>query len=507
MELPEQQIRQKVRKLTQDQAFNLQGRIPPQNKELEEAVLGALMLDMESRTKVIDTHNPDFFYFYEHQLVFNAIVSLNSRMEPVDILTVIQELRATNKLDLVGGAYAVQSLASRVVSAANVEFHARIVAQKYIQRELIRISTQITKDSYDETADVIKILEDSEQQLLDISEKNFRSDYSDMSALVASVKEGIENAGKETDGISGVPSGFKELDRHTGGFQKGNLVVIAARPGMGKTAFALSLVRNVAVDHKRPIAFFSLEMTSEELVARLCANQTQLPQDKLKKGNLESYEWQQFNTKVDDLLSAPIYFDDSPQLTIFELRAKCRRLKMKHDIQMVAIDYLQLMQGTAETRGNRQEEISTISRQLKALAKELKVPIIALSQLSRNVENRGGDKRPLLSDLRDSGAIEQDADMVMFIYRPGYYGILEDNDHSEYPKDYAELNIAKHRNGSTAVVELRTKLQFAQFLDPDHDAFEAGNNFAMTYSSAFDEGDNKPFVIRPSKLKDDQMPY
>ena len=445
------------------------GKLPPQAVDLEEAVLGALLLDKEALTDVIDILKKESFYKEDHQMIYDAILDLFERSEPIDILTVTQELKKKGNLEVVGGAFYIAQLSNRVASSAHVEAHARIIAQKHIQRELIKISSDTIKDAYDETIDVFDLLDSSEARLFEVAEGNIRKSYEDMDKLLHKAVKQLEKISKE-EGTSGVPTGFRDLDRLTGGFQPSDMVVIAARPGMGKTAFVLSLARNSAVDYKKGIAIFSLEMSSLQLVNRLIASETQISAEKLKKGTLEPYEWEQLNSRIGKLNNAPIYINDTPGLSVFELRAQCRRLKAEKDIQMVIIDYLQLMSGSANSGGNREQEISTISRAIKGIAKELNVPILALSQLSRAVETRGGDKRPQLSDLRESGAIEQDADMVMFIYRPEYYGILQDEDGNS-TQGLGELIVAKHRNGATDNVRVKFENHLAKFGNWDQNAF------------------------------------
>lgn len=459
--------------------LNSQGRIPPQAVDLEEVVLGALMLEKEAVNAVIDILTPEVFYKEAHQLIFAAIKDLFTKSEPIDILTVTNHLKSTNDLDAVGGAYYISQLTNRVVSSANIEYHSRIILQKHIQRQLIQISSETIKDAYEDTADVFDLLDNAENKLFQISENNLRRNYDQMPDLVKLAIEDIEKAKNSGSQLRGVPSGYTELDRITQGWQKSDLIILAARPSMGKTAFALNMARNAAVDFNKPIAFFSLEMSSVQLVTRLISSETSLTADKLRTGRLEEYEWQQLNTKVTPLINAKIFIDDTPQLSVFDLRAKCRRLKQQHDIQMIFIDYLQLMTAKTEKNGNREQEISNISRSLKSLAKELNIPVLALSQLSRSVETRPGSKKPILSDLRESGAIEQDADMVLFIYRPEYYGLSEDEDHSS-TKGKAVVSIAKHRNGKLGDVELRFVGQYARFEDLEQDYtknFGGGNNF------------------------------
>ncbi|MBT3646724.1 MAG: replicative DNA helicase [Flavobacteriales bacterium] len=456
------------------------GKLPPQAVDLEEAVLGALMLDKEALTDVIDILKKQSFYKEDHQIIFDAIVDLFQRSEPIDILTVTQELKKRGELDVVGGAFYIAQLTNRVASSANVEFHARIIAQKHIQRELIKISSDTIKQAYDESVDVFDLLDSAEAGLFEVAEGNIRRSYEDMTKLLSKAVKHIEEISKN-DGTSGIPSGFTNLDRVTGGFQPSDMVVLAARPGMGKTAFVLSLARNAAVDYKKPIALFSLEMSSLQLANRLIASETEISAEKLKKGTLEPYEWEQLRARIGKLTVAPIYINDTPGLSVFELRAQCRRLKAEKDIQMVIIDYLQLMTASGDGKGNREQEISTISRAIKGIAKELNVPIIALSQLSRAVETRGGDKKPMLSDLRESGAIEQDADMVMFIYRPEYYSIDVDEEGNS-TSGMAELIIAKHRNGSTEDVKIRFQNHLARFVNWENDNFDSGEEdpFSLT---------------------------
>jgi len=440
-------------------------KIQPQARDLEEAVLGALMLDKDAVSFVIDILKPDSFYVDAHQKIYEAVHELFSRSKPVDLLTVTEQLRKNGDLEAVGGAFYITQLTNRVGSTANVEHHARIVSEKHILRELIRTSNEVIRDAYEETTDVFTLLDKAEQNLFDITDSNISRSYGKMGDLLHQALDQIEKISEQEGSIIGIPSGFRELDRITSGWQPSDLVILAARPGMGKTAFVLSLARNAAIDYKKPIAMFSLEMSSLQLVNRLISSEAELPGDKLKRGDLADYEWQQLQTKVEKLSDAKIYIDDTPGINIFELRAKCRRLKMQHDIQMIIIDYLQLMSASVSTKaGNREQEISTISRALKGIAKELAVPVIALSQLSRAVETRGGLKKPQLSDLRESGAIEQDADMVIFLYRPDYYNF--DTDEEGNPtQGIAEIIIAKHRNGATGTVKARFIDRFAKFAD------------------------------------------
>ncbi|MBA7586800.1 Replicative DNA helicase [subsurface metagenome] len=442
------------------------GKIPPQAIDLEEAVLGAIMLEKDAVISVLDILKPESFYKEANQKIFNAIVDLTSKEKPIDILTVTEELRARKKLEEVGGPFYIAQLTSRVASAAHIEYHARIVAQKYIQRELIRISSEIQNKAFDESIDVDDLLDFSETELFNITEGNIKKETAKVNVLIQQAIHQIEEASKRKDSLSGVPSGYTKLDRLTLGWQKSDLIVIASRPSMGKTALALSMARNITVEHNKPVAIFSLEMSSIQLVTRLIVSETELPSNRIRNGNLDENEWKQLDSKIKSLVEAPLYIDDTPAISIFELRAKCRRLKLQHKVELIIVDYLQLMTGPSDVKGNREQEVSNISRSLKAISKELDVPIIALSQLNRSVEMRSGSKRPQLSDLRESGAIEQDADMVIFIYRPERYGILEDEDGNSLV-GFAEIILAKHRNGPVGDVHLRFREEMAKFVELD----------------------------------------
>ena len=445
------------------------GKIPPQAIDLEEVVLGAMMIDKKGVDEVIDILNSEAFYKEGHQYIFDAILTLFENSEPVDLLTVSTQLRKNSKLDLIGGDFYLISLTQKVSSSAHIEFHARIILQKYIQRSLIKISNEIIEESYDETKDVFDLLDKAESKLYDVTQGNIKKSTETAQSLVIQAKKKIEEISNK-DGLSGIPSGFSELDKLTSGWQPSDLVIIAARPGMGKTALTLSMARNIAVAQNIPIAFFSLEMSSIQLITRLISSETGLSSEKLRTGNLEKFEWEQLNVKVSALENAPLFIDDTPSLSIFDLRAKARRLSSQHGIKLIVIDYLQLMTaGGSNKNGNREQEISTISRNLKALAKELDVPVIALSQLSRAVETRGGSKRPILSDLRESGAIEQDADIVSFIYRPEYYKIDEWDDEERTPSaGQAEFIVAKHRNGGLNNIKLKFVSNLGKFENLDN---------------------------------------
>ncbi|MCG8578058.1 MAG: replicative DNA helicase [Flavobacteriales bacterium] len=474
------------------------GKLPPQAVDLEEAVLGAMLLEKNAINDSIDILKPESFYKMEHQKIFSVILELFANSESIDILSVTERLRKKGDLQMVGGPGYIAQLTNKIASAAHVEYHARIIAEKYILRSLIEVSSDVIKNAYDETQDVFNVLNEAEEGLFKIAEGNLKKSYAVVKDVVQDAMEEIEKAGKNQDGISGVPTGFTELDRLTSGWQKSDMIVLAARPGMGKTAFVLSMAAGSAMKFNQGVAIFSLEMSNVQLVKRLMAMETGISSEKLKKGFTDQSEWQELQEKVHRLTQAPIYVDDTPALSIFELRAKCRRLKMQHDIQLVIIDYLQLMSAGTKT-GNREQEISTISRSIKEIAKEINVPIIALSQLSRSVETRGGDKRPILSDLRESGAIEQDADMVCFIYRPEYYGLIED-ENGMPTEGIGEIIVAKHRNGSLDTVRLRFIKELTKF--DNLDSFDT-----MDYGSGFSP--NKDFeasadtITLGSKMNDD----
>ena len=415
------------KKLINDTSESL-GKLPPQAVDIEEVVLGALMLEQHALSSVIDILKVESFYKEAHQNIYESIVQLFNNSDPVDIKTVVHQLRKNGKLELVGGSYYIADLTTRVNSAANIEYHARIISEQSIKRQLIRISSELVTDAYEDTTDVFQLLDRTEQALFQVSESHIRKNYDKMSSLLTKAISQIEERKNKKDGLTGVPSGFTALDRITSGWQPSDLVIIAARPGMGKTAFVVSAMRNAAIDHGQGVAIFSLEMSSVQLVNRLISAEAELESEKLKRGEMADYEWEQLLHKTSKLSEAPIFIDDTPGLSILELRAKARRLAQQHDIKLLIIDYLQLMSGgdaNKNSGGNREQEIASISRALKGIAKELNIPVIALSQLSRAVETRGGDKKPQLSDLRESGSIEQDADMVMFLYRPEYYGITQ----------------------------------------------------------------------------------
>ena len=488
------------------------GKIPPQALDLEEVVLGAMMIDKKGVDEVVDLLSPESFYKEAHQHIFAAILILFEKSDPIDLLTVSGQLKKEGKLEKVGGDFYLISLTQKVSSSAHIEFHARIILQKFIQRSLIKISSEIIEESYDESVDVFDLLDNAESKLYDITLGNVKKSTETAQDLVIQAKKKIEEIANK-EGLSGVPSGFERVDKVTSGWQPSDLVIIAARPGMGKTALTLSMARNMAVNNNVPVAFFSLEMSSVQLITRLISSETGLSSEKLRTGRLEKHEWEQLNVKVKSLEQAPLFIDDTPALSIFDLRAKARRLASQHKIKLLIVDYLQLMTvGGNNKTGNREQEISTISRNLKSLAKELDIPVIALSQLSRAVETRTGSKRPILSDLRESGAIEQDADIVSFIYRPEYYKIDEWDDDERSPTEgQAEFIIAKHRNGGLDNIRLKFNGSLGRFENLDN--FDSPFEFHSKMNAAANDNTFKPDqypnqdqAFGPSDEEDD-MPF
>ena len=477
---------------------DLAGRIQPQARELEVAVLGALMLEKDAYSIVSEILKPECFYEKAHEKIFSAIVDLAVSQRPVDMLTVTEQLRRRGELEDVGGPVYIAQLTSQVASSAHIEYHARIIAQKYLARELISFAAQVENSAFDETIDVDDLMQEAEGKLFEISQRNVKKDVTQINPVIKDALEMLERAANQKEGLSGLRTGFGGLDKITSGWQDSDLVIIAARPAMGKTAFVLSMAKNMAVDFNIPVALFSLEMSNVQLVNRLIVNVCEIPGEKIKSGRLEGYEWQQLDFKIKELYDAPIYIDDTPSLSVFELRTKARRLVREHGIKCIIIDYLQLMNTSGMNFGSREHEVSMISRSLKGLAKELNIPIIALSQLNRGVEARQGveGKRPQLADLRESGAIEQDADMVCFIHRPEYYKITED-ERGNSLIGLAEIIIAKHRNGATSDVRLRFKSEYAKFMNieddmPVREFSSAGNKAGSAGDNAYGGGTAAP---------------
>ena len=474
------------------------GTVPPQAVELEEAVLGALMLERDSIIAVQEYVTPDSFYTEEHRLIYKAIESLSAELKPIDLYTVTECLKVRGELKKVGGAAYLAQLTQKVGSAANVEFHAKIIAQKYVQRELIRSATEIQRRSYDEDQDVTDLIGYAESEIFKVAEGHVKRSVQSAKDVLSKAMMQIEEASKNTSAFNGVPSGFMAVDRVTLGWQPSDLIIIAARPAMGKTAFVLSMARNMAIDHESPVAFFSLEMSSVQLMMRLIIAETGLSGTDIKSGRLTPEQWRHLESATKPLGTAPLFIDDTPALSVFEFRSKARRLKIHNDIKIIIIDYLQLMTGNADSKGNREQEVAFISRTLKAIAKELNVPIIALSQLSRATETRGGSKRPQLSDLRESGAIEQDADIVAFIHRPEYYGMNTD-ENGMPTAGMAEIIIAKHRSGAATDVKLRFLKEQTRFMDLEMDEFStAGDPMGGGYTeiaSSMSGGDDNEFAL------------
>ena len=447
---------------------NTYGHLQPQALEVEKAVLGALMIDKDAYAVVCETLRPESFYEPRNQMVYQAIMELSIAERPVDILTVTEQLAKDGHLEEVGGPGYVTELSSRVASSANIEYHANIVAQKSLSRQLIQYASMIETKAFDETIDVDELMQEAEGSLFELSQRNMKKDYTAIDPVIAQAVKTIQNAAKNTDGLTGVSTGYYKLDDITSGWQASDLVIIAGRPAMGKTSFALSMAKNIAADLRVPMAFFSLEMSNVQLVNRLISNACEIQGSKILNGQLQRDEWDRLDKRINNLLGAPLYIDDTPGLSVFELTTKARRLVREHDIKLIMIDYLQLMNANGMRFSSRQEEVSTIYRSLKSLAKDLNIPILALSQLNRGVESREGleGKRPQLSDLRESGAIEQDADMVIFVHRPEYYHIYQD-DNGRDLHGMAQIIIAKHRKGATGDVLLTFRGEYTRFENPE----------------------------------------
>lgn len=434
-------------------------RVPPQNLDAEQSVIGAMLIDKEAVLKTIEVLRPEDFYRDAHRNIYQAIIDLSEKGEAIDLITVTEELRQSNLLEAVGGVAYVASLANQVPTAANIEHYGHIVEEKALLRNLINVTSRITNMGYEGSEDVDVLLDKAEQLIFELSQRKAHTSFIPIKRILMDTFEKIEFLYNNKGNITGVPSGFKDLDRLTSGFQPSDLVILAARPSMGKTAFCLNIAQNASVRNKIPVAVFSLEMSKEQLVQRMLCGEAMVDQQKVRTGQLAEGDWAKLTEAVGPLSQSNIFIDDTPGITVVELRAKARRLKSERNIGLIVIDYLQLMQGGKRIE-NRQQEISEISRSLKAIARELQVPVIALSQLSRAVEQRQ-DKRPMMSDLRESGSLEQDADMVMFIYRDEYY-----NPESE-KKGIAEIIIAKQRNGPVGSTELGFLKEFTKFVNLD----------------------------------------
>lgn len=434
-------------------------KLPPQHLEAEQSVLGGILIENEAINRVTEILDADDFYRDAHRKIFNALINLSERDEPADLITLTNELRKTDQLDSIGGASYLTSLIDSVPTAANIEYYAKIVKEKAILRKLIQTSTEIITQSYEDRGDVEVFLDEAERAIFEISEKRVRPSFYSIRDIVKESFKTIERLFQKKELVTGIPSGFKELDRMTAGFQPSDLIIIAGRPSMGKTAFCLNVAQYAAIENKIPVAVFSLEMSKEQLVIRMLCSEAHVEGTRLRTGYLNESDWPKLTIAAGNLSEAPIYIDDTAALSVLELRAKARRLKADHGLGMVIIDYLQLMKGRARVE-NRQQEISEISRSLKALSKELSIPVIAVSQLSRKTEERTGN-RPQLSDLRESGAIEQDADLIIFIYRDEIYNRAEDNPN----RGKAEVIIGKQRNGPIGKIDLAFLDKFTTFKD------------------------------------------
>ena len=434
-------------------------KLPPQNIEAEESILGGILIENEAINRVTEILDPDDFYRDAHRKIFNALINLSERDEPADLITLTNELRKIDQLDSIGGASYLTSLIDSVPTAANIEYYAKIVKEKATLRKLIQTSTEIITQSYEDRGDVEMFLDEAERAIFEISEKRVRPSFYSIREIVKDSFTTIERLFQKKELVTGVPSGFKELDRMTAGFQPSDLIIIAGRPSMGKTAFCLNIAEYAAIENKIPVAIFSLEMSKEQLVIRMLCSQAHVEGTRLRTGYLNESDWPKLTIAAGNLSEAPIYIDDTAALSVLELRAKARRLKSERGLGMLIIDYLQLMKGRARVE-NRQQEISEISRSLKALSKELNIPVIAVSQLSRKTEERTGN-RPQLSDLRESGAIEQDADLIIFIYRDEIYNRAEDNPN----RGKAEVIIGKQRNGPIGKIDLAFLDKFTTFKD------------------------------------------
>lgn len=433
------------------------GRIPPQSIEAEQSVLGSMLIDKEVVPVVMEILKPEDFYRPDHREIYNVIIELFDKAQPIDLITVSERLKLHGKLELVGGLEYLSNIATEVPTTANVKHYSKIVEEKALLRKLIKASSDIVDLGFNASEEVSYILDKAEQSVFDILQKRSSQGFVPIKDVLVDTFNKLEEMYNNKGNITGIPTGFTDLDFKTSGLHNSDLILVAARPAMGKTAFALNLAQNAAVHSHVPVAVFSLEMSKDQLVNRILCSEAMVDSNKMKTGKLEDNDWQKVAKALAPLSEAPIYIDDTPGVSITEIRAKCRRLKLEHNLGLVVIDYLQLMQGSGKKGGeNRQQEISEISRSLKILAKEINVPVICLSQLSRAPEART-DHRPILSDLRESGAIEQDADIVMFLYRDDYY-----NPETE-KKNIAELIIAKHRNGSTGTVEMVWLGQYTKF--------------------------------------------
>ena len=490
---------------------NEMGKLPPQALELEQSVIGALMIEKDAFATVADLLRPESFYSDQHRHIFEAIRSLSTKDAPIDVLSVTEELRTMGNLELAGGVVYLSELTQRVASAAHLRYHAQIVAQKATARDLIGLACQIEEKGYDETQDVDELMQEAEAGVFEISQRSQKRDVTHIFPVITEAFDRMHKASQNEGNISGIPSGFTELDKITSGWQKSDLVIIAARPAMGKTAFVLSMAKNIAVDFNIPVAIFSLEMSNVQLVNRLIMNVCEIEGGKIRNGRLTKAEWDKLENNISILQNAPIYVDDTPGLSVFELRSKARKLVKDKKIQLIIIDYLQLMNANGTNFGSREQEVSIISRTLKGLAKELDIPVIALSQLSRAVEKRDSSnsnvdgKKPLLSDLRESGAIEQDADMVCFIHRPEYYKLYDDGNGKDL-RGLGQIIVAKHRNGATDEIWLRFIGKYTRFQN-ENDAYDESLYADVQYGTQSSKMNSMPIESEGAKLDDTPAPF
>lgn len=486
------------RKVIEVPAIDSMGRKQPQNVEMEMAVIGALLIEQDAYPQVCEILKPDSFYDHRHQVIYEAVQSLAVLQKPIDILTVTEQLEKTEKIEEAGGAFYIAQLSDNVSSSAHIVYHAHVIQQKSMARQLITFASRIQQDAFDTSIDVSDLMQSTEAELFKLSQQNTKTEYTQIDPVVGDVYQMLKKAAAQDGGLSGLPTGYDQLDKKTNGWQNSDLIIIAARPAMGKTAFVLSMIKKMAVDNQIPVAMFSLEMSNAQLVRRLMGNVCEISGEKLRSGQMKPHEWAQLDARVTQLYGAPIYVDDTSSLSIFELRTKARRLVREHGIKMIMIDYLQLMTASGASFGSRQEEVSQISRNLKGLAKELDIPIVALSQLNRGVESREGleGKRPQLSDLRESGSIEQDADIVCFIHRPEYYHIYEDDKGNDL-RGMAQFIIAKHRNGAVGDVLLKFRSEFARFEDPGESEYVPMPGETMPRISSALNGEEPPMAESP----------
>lgn len=490
---------------------NEMGKLPPQALDLEKSVIGALMIEKDAFATVADLLRPESFYSDQHRHIFDAIRALSTNDAPIDILSVIEQLKSMGTLEQAGGVVYLSELTQRVASAAHLRYHAQIVAQKATARDLIGLACQIEEKGYDETQDVDELMQEAEAGVFEISQRSQKRDVTHIFPVITEAFERMHKASQNEGNISGIPSGFTELDKITSGWQKSDLVIIAARPAMGKTAFVLSMAKNIAVDFNIPVAIFSLEMSNVQLVNRLIMNVCEIEGGKIRNGRLTKAEWDKLENNISILQNAPIYVDDTPGLSVFELRSKARKLVKDKKIQLIIIDYLQLMNANGTNFGSREQEVSIISRTLKGLAKELDIPVIALSQLSRAVEKRDSSnsnvdgKKPLLSDLRESGAIEQDADMVCFIHRPEYYKLYDDGNGKDL-RGLGQIIVAKHRNGATDEIWLRFIGKYTRFQN-ENDAYDESLYADVQYETKSSKMNMLPQEEYGAKLDDTPAPF